>query len=125
MMSNRLPDTWILKIFNTMQSHYGTRWMNMWKLGETLPNGLDVGMANAMEAWAIKLGSYHDKPETLKKVLQNLPTEPPSLPQFMELLKNCYVPQSHLQLGDDLTEEQKQKNKQRIREILNTVCKKV
>jgi hypothetical protein len=124
-MSKRLPDSWILKIFNTMQAHYGTRWMNMWKLGQTLPNGLDVGMANAMDTWAIKLGSYEDNPEALKKVMQNLPLDPPSLPQFMDLLKHCYVPQNNLQLSDDLTEEQKQINKQRIKEILNTVCKKV
>lgn len=124
-MSSRLPDSWILKIFNTMQSHYGTRWMNMWKLGETLPNGLDVGMANAMDAWAIKLGPYHDKPETLKKVLDHLPAEPPSLPQFMELLKNCYVPTNNLQIDNQLTEEQKQKNREKIQEILRTVCKKV
>jgi hypothetical protein len=124
-MSKRLPDSWILKIFNTMQAHYGTRWMNMWKLGQTLPNGLDVGMANAMETWAIKLGSYEDNPEALKKVMQNLPLDPPSLPQFMDLLKHCHVPQNNLQLSDDLTEEQKQINKQRIKEILNTVCKKV
>lgn len=124
-MSNRLPDSWILKIFNTMQSHYGTRWMNMWKLGETLPNGLDVGMANAMDAWAIKLGPYHDKPETLRKVLNSLPAEPPSLPQFMDLLKNCYVPTNNLQIDNQLTEEQKRINKQRIQEILKTVCKKV
>ena len=108
-----------------MQAHYGTRWMNMWKLGQTLPNGLDVGMANAMETWAIKLGSYEDNPEALKKVMQNLPLDPPSLPQFMDLLKHCHVPQNNLQLSDDLTEEQKQINKQRIKEILNTVCKKV
>ena len=108
-----------------MQSHYGTRWMNMWKLGETLPNGLDVGMANAMDAWAIKLGPYHDKPETLRKVLNSLPAEPPSLPQFMDLLKNCYVPTNNLQIDNQLTEEQKRINKQRIQEILKTVCKKV
>lgn len=108
-----------------MQSHYGTRWMNMWKLGETLPNGLDAGMANAMDAWAIKLAPYHEKPDALRKVMANLPSEPPSLPQFMDLLKHCYVPTSTLQIDNQLTEEQKEKNKARIQEILKTVCKKV
>lgn len=108
-----------------MQSHYGTRWMNMWKLGETLPNGLDAGMANAMDAWAIKLAPYHEKPDALRKVMANLPSEPPSLPQFMELLKNCYVPSNTLQIDNQLTDEQKEKNKARIQEILKTVCKKV
>ena len=123
-MSNRLPDSWIVKIFNTMQAHYGTRWMNMWKLGEILPNGLDAGLANAMDTWAIKLAPYEQKPDALKKVLANLPPEPPSLPQFMELLKNCYVP-TVLALGDELTQEQKNKNKARIQEILKNVCKRV
>lgn len=108
-----------------MQANYGTRWMNMWKLGEQLPNGLDVGMANAMEAWAIKLAPYIDKPQTIKKVLERLPNDPPTLPQFMELLKNCYIPEQYLSLGDDLTEEQKERNKARIRELLQNICKKV
>ena len=124
-MSNRLPDTWIVKIFDTMQSHYGSRWTNLWKMGKTLPNGLDYGMANAMEAWAIKLAPYHDKPQTIKMVLEHLPVEPPSLPQFMELLKNCYVPNNNLQIDNQLTEEQKAKNREKIQEILRTVCKKV
>jgi len=123
-MSNRLPDSWIIKIFDTMHSHYGTRWTNLWKMGNTLPNGLDYGVANAMEMWAIKLAPYEQKPDTLKKVLANLPPDPPSLPQFMELLKNCYVP-TVLALGDELTQEQKDKNKARIQEILKNVCKRV
>jgi hypothetical protein len=124
-MSNRLPDSWIVKIFDTMQSHYGSRWTNLWKMGKTLPNGLDYGMANAMEAWAIKLAPYHEKPEALRKVLNNLPTDPPNLPQFMELLKYCYVPETTLQIDNQLTEAQKEINKARIQEILKTVCKKV
>lgn len=108
-----------------MQAHYGSRWMNMWKLGQTLPNGLDAGLANAMETWAIKLAPYEQKPQALKKVLDNLPVDPPSLPQFMELLKHCYVPDAVPQLTDDLTQEQIERNKARIREILQNVCKKV
>jgi hypothetical protein len=122
-MSNRLPDSWIIKIFDTMHSHYGTRWTNLWKMGNTLPNGLDYGVANAMEMWSIKLAPYEQKPDALKKVLANLPPDPPSLPQFMELLKNCYVP-TVLALGDELTQEQKEKNKARIQEILKNVCKR-
>jgi hypothetical protein len=124
-MSNRLPDSWILKIFDTMQANYGSRWTNLWKMGKVLPNGIDYGMANAMDTWAVKLASYQDKPEALRKVMDNLPLDPPSLPQFMDLLKNCYVPTDNLQLDNQLTEEQKAKNKARIQEILKTICKKV
>lgn len=108
-----------------MQAHYGSRWTNLWKMGKVLPNGIDYGMANAMDTWATKLAPYHDKPETLRKVMANLPNDPPSLPQFMELLKHCYVPSTTLQIDNQLTDEQKQKNKARIQEILKTVCKKV
>jgi hypothetical protein len=124
-MSNRLPDAWILKIFDTMQANYGSRWTNLWKMGKVLPNGIDYGMANAMDTWAVKLASYQDKPEALRKVMDNLPLDPPSLPQFMDLLKNCYVPTDNLQIDNQLTEEQKAKNKARIQEILKTICKKV
>ena len=108
-----------------MQANYGSRWTNLWKMGKTLPNGIDYGMANAMDTWAVKLASYQEKPEALRKVMDNLPLDPPSLPQFMDLLKNCYVPTENLQLDNQLTEEQKAKNKARIQEILKTVCKKV
>ena len=123
-MQNRLPDTWIIKIFNTMHSHYGNRWLNMWKLGEALPNGLDAGLARAMDTWAEKLGPYSDKPEAIKKVLANLPVEPPTLPMFLELVKNCYIP-TNMMLSDTLTEEQKANNRAKIKELLHNVCKKV
>jgi hypothetical protein len=124
-MSNRLPDSWILKIFDTMQAHYGSRWTNLWKMGKTLPNGIDYGMANAMETWAVKLAPYQNKPEALRKVMDNLPIDPPSLPQFMDLLKHCYVHTPTLQIDNQLTDAQKELNKARIQEILKTVCKKV
>lgn len=122
-MSNRLPDDWVKKIFAVMHSHYGSRWVNLWSLNQPLPNGLDAGIAGAMEAWAIKLAPYADKPQTIKKVLDHLPNNPPSLPEFMELLKNSYVP-TVLALGDSLTEEQKEKNKAKVKELLQNVCKK-
>jgi hypothetical protein len=94
-------------------------------MGKTLPNGIDYGMANAMDTWAVKLAPYQDKPEALRKVMDNLPLDPPSLPQFMDLLKHCYVPETTLQIDNQLTEAQKELNKARIQEILKTVCKKV
>ena len=108
-----------------MHSHYGSRWVNLWSLNQPLQNGVDAGLVAAMDAWAIKLAPYTDKPQTIKKVLEHLPNDPPSLPQFMELLKNCYMPEQNLMLSDNLTEEQKLKNRARIQELLKTVCKKV
>lgn len=121
----RLPDSWVQKIFATMQAYYGNRFINMWCTKQLLPDGRDAGMVNAMQMWGERLYSYHDKPEVFKKVLDCLPAEPPNLPQFMDMLKHCYVPPNTLQLTDELTEEQKAQNKARIQEILKNVCKKV
>lgn len=125
MMLKRLPDTWVQKIFATMQAYYGNRFINMWTTKQLLPDGRDAGMVNAMQTWAEKLYPYHDKPDTIKKVLNSLPPEPPNLPQFMEMLKHCYTPNHALQLTDMLTQEQIEKNKAKIQELLKNVCKQV
>lgn len=108
-----------------MQANYGNKFINLWCTKQLLPDGRDAGVVNAMDTWAIKLAPYKDKPEALKKVLDNLPLDPPSLPQFMGLLKNCYVHKENLQIDNQLTEEQKAKNRERTKEILKTICKKV
>lgn len=101
-----------------MQGHYGTRFLNMWLTGHRLPNGDDAGLANAMNHWAEKLGGYADHPETLKRALSNLPPEPPTLPQFMELCRHSWAPPIVQQLENKPTEEQLAKNRERIREII-------
>lgn len=88
----RLPDAWVQRIFATMQGHYGTRFLNMWKTGQVLPDGNDAGMVNAMNHWAEKLGGYCERGDVIKKVLDNLPVEPPSLPQFLVLMNQAWFP---------------------------------
>ena len=67
----RLPSNWIQKIFATMQGHYGTRFLNMWKTGQVLPDGTDAGITNAMHHWDKKLAGWASSPETIRKVLDN------------------------------------------------------
>ena len=86
-MRNPLPDLWVARIFQAMQGNYGTRFLNQWKTGQTLPDGTDAGVKNAMAFWADKLGGFSDQPERIKRVLDSLPTDPPSLPQFVELCR--------------------------------------
>lgn len=92
MNSKRLPDAWIQRIFATMQGNYGSRFLNMWKTGQLTPDGNDAGVVNAMNTWADKLGTFIDQPELIKRVLENLPPEPPSLPQFVDLLRQAWKP---------------------------------
>jgi hypothetical protein len=118
-MPSKLPDGWIQRIFATMQGNYGTRFMNQWKTGQALPDGSDAGVVNAMNHWAEKMGGT--SAATIKRALEQLPEEPPSLPQWMALLRRCYVEPSVLRLGNDLTAEQMATNKRRIAELIASV----
>lgn len=82
-----LPDSWVAKIFQTMLGNYGSRFLNQWKTGQTLPDGTDAGLKNAMAFWADKLGGFSEQPERIRRVLDSLPADPPSLPQFVELCR--------------------------------------
>ena len=118
-MSNKLPDGWIQRIFATMQGNYGTRFMNQWKTGQALPDGSDAGVINAMNHWAEKMGGT--SAETIKRALEQLPEEPPTLPQWMSLLRRSYVEPPVLRIGNELTAEQMAKNRQRIAELIAKV----
>jgi len=118
-MSSKLPEKWIQRIFAAMQGNYGTRFMNQWKTGQVLPDGSDAGVVNAMNHWAEKMGGI--SAATIKRALENLPEDPPSLPQWMNLLRRSYVEPSVLRLGNDLTVEQIAENKRRIAELISRV----
>lgn len=104
-----------------MQGHYGTRFLNMWKTGQILPDGTDAGIANAMDLWDRKLAGFATTPETINKVLDNLPVDPPSLPQFRELLRQAHVPKNNLAISREHTKEEIAANKARLKEMLSTL----
>lgn len=115
----RLPDSWVQRIFATMQGHYGTRFLNMWKTGQVLPDGNDAGVVNAMHHWAEKLGGYADRGDVIKKVLDNLPVEPPSLPQFLELMRHAWFPPPVAgHLAHKMTAEELERNKRNAAECM-------
>lgn len=115
----RLTDGWIQRVFATMQGHYGTRFLNMWKTGQTLPDGSDAGVVNAMNHWSEKMSGV--SAATIKRALEQLPEEPPTLPQFLSLLRRSYVEPDILRLENKLTAEQMAKNKRRIAELIAKV----
>jgi len=118
-MSSKLPDGWIQRLFAALQGHYGTRFMNMWKTGQTLPDGSDAGVMNAMSIWSEKMAGF--SAATIKRALENLPEDPPTLPQWINLLRRSYVEPPVLRLGNELTAEQRAKNKARIAELIEKV----
>lgn len=72
-----------------MQGNYGSRFLNQWKTGQRDQDGEDVGIKNAMEVWAKKLGGFADMPDAIKIVLDYLPSDPPSLPEFVNLCRDA------------------------------------
>ena len=111
-----LPAAWMAKIFSSMQGYYGTRYTNMWKTGEMLPNGEDAGHMNMMRVWAEKLGGFQDHPECIAHALENLPDTPPTLPQFIDICRRA-PRKEPLMLVHNLTPEDIQRNKERLDEI--------
>ena len=120
-ISRPLPDAWIQKIFSTMQGYYGSRWLNMWKLNQTLPNGEDVGIVNAMRTWAENLGGFADHPECLKHALTILPDEPPTLPKFLDMCRKAPI-ERPMALEHKLTDEDIKRNKERLESLLKQFC---
>lgn len=120
-ISKRLPDQWIQKIFATMQGHYGSRFLNMWKTGQVLPDGTDAGVINAMDHWSRKLAGYAHSPETFKRTLDHLPPDPPSLPQFCEMMRLNYVQPNTLAITKQHTAEEIAVNKKRLAALLSTL----
>lgn len=111
-----LPSAWINKIFSTMQGHYGSRFVNMWKTGDALPSGQDAGYVNAQRTWADKLSGFNDYPECIAYVLEGLPEHPPTLPEFVELCRRAPRKEKKL-LEFRVSEEDHERNKERLRQL--------
>lgn len=97
----------------------------MWKLGQLTADGLDTGVINAMNIWAEKLGGYYDSPETIKRALESLPDEPPTLPKFKEMLRQAWVPAETKALTHEMSKEEVARNKERIAELLSGMKQKM
>lgn len=98
---------WVRKLFAELQGSYGTRFLDMWRTGQTNVDGDDVGLQNAMSLWAEKLGGFRDRPEAIRRALNALPEHPPTLPRFVELCRACCPSPEHKALpAPGLTPEQ-------------------
>ena len=82
-----LPNEVIAWIFRELQGNYGSRFLNQWKTGQTTRGGADAGVQNAMRIWARKLRGFADQVQAIESVLEHLPSDPPSLPEFVALCR--------------------------------------
>lgn len=105
-----------------MQGHYGTRWLNTWRIGQALPDGQDAGVRNAMATWAEGLGGFAsaDGAEAIGKALKSLPTDPPSLPAFRALVQQFRQP-AQKAIGYTPSDDDRTENRERIHAIAQAV----
>lgn len=93
-----------------MQGHYGTRWLNTWRIGQALQDGQDAGVVNAMATWSEGLGMFasQEGAEAIGRALKSLPADPPSLPAFRALVQQFRQPAqaaiTHSQSAEDRDE---------------------
>jgi hypothetical protein len=92
----RLSDGWIDRIFSRMQGMYGSRWLDMWRDGQTVTTGgrtFDHGVALAKSMWAEELSGLQGAPERIRKALEcckSMP-HPPTLPEFLALCRQQHA----------------------------------
>lgn len=120
--SRRLPDKWVGKIFQELQGNYGSRFLNQWKTGQSLPDGSDAGVRNAMNVWAEKLGGFVETPEVFGAVLASLPEDPPALPAFVGLCRSEMLRLRDVQqkIAHKLTPEEEEHNRQMAAQALKS-----
>lgn len=120
-----LPDRWVAKIFQEMQGNYGSRFLNQWKTGQADSEGADVGIKNAITTWARKLAGFADMPDAIKAVLENLPSEPPSLPEFVNLCRDAgrRLAENVLRIEQKQTEEEKQRAAENAKKVAKVIVK--
>lgn len=118
----RLPEAWIGRIFSHMQGHYGTRWLNTWRIGQALPDGQDVGVVNAMAIWAEGLCVFasQEGAEAIGRALKSLPADPPSLPAFRALVQQFRQPAQRA-IAHTPSEEERNENRERIQAAAQAV----
>ncbi len=113
------------KIFQALQGNYGTRFLNQWKTGQTIDGGehagKDAGLVNAMATWADKLAGFGEQPERIKRALESLPEDPPSLPKFVEMCRAVQPNGEKPALQHKLTPEEIARHKEMSHRVAEAV----
>ncbi len=85
--ASSLPDRWIQHIWTTMRANYGARWDRMFAVPPCPPDvdpvqHVQAHMHSVQRVWAAKLGPFQFNSARLNYGLDNLPADPPNLPEF-------------------------------------------
>ena len=80
LQKNPLSVLLIEEIFKRLQGRFGNKFLSNYVIGSLNDRGLDVGVENAKEVWAIQLSGY--KPEEIKRGLDHTYTYTPDCDSF-------------------------------------------
>ena len=85
-----LPDRVMARLWTAMRGNYGARWDRMFPV-PPVPPGVDAAQ-HALESiksvqaiWAEKLSRFSSNLDAIAFALDNLPADPPNLPEFVTL----------------------------------------
>lgn len=115
-MQKMLPLAWVDRIFMRLQGVYGREFTAQFSVIDPT-TGMDVGIENAKQVWSEELGSFTDWPEAISYALKNLPERSPNVIRFRELCRHAPPRNGQPQLTHQLTAEEIQRNRERIKEI--------
>jgi len=92
-MSNRassLPDAWVQSLWSELAANYAGKWQRQFPV-PPCPPGADPAqhahdhIRSIQNVWAKRLGHLQSNPKALRYALDNLPENPPTLPEFIAL----------------------------------------
>lgn len=78
---------------------------------------------NAKRLWGEKLYTWADSPDRIKHVLDHLPPEPPTLPQFIAMLNCAPKAEPPPALPHKLTPEELEANRRRAADLIAKFAK--
>jgi hypothetical protein len=88
--ASSLPDRWVQSLWVEMAANYPGQWQRQFPV-PPCPPGADAAkhahdhIAGIQAVWAKRLGHLQSNPAALRYALDNLPSHPPSLPEFVAL----------------------------------------
>ena len=94
--SSSHPDPWLENIWSAMRAAYGAAFDRQWEC----PAGVDphAHVADMKMMWGRQLAPFHQVPGAIGYALDNLPTWPPTLPEFRALCRQ-YRPSNYKKLA--------------------------
>lgn len=97
--ASSLPESWVHSLWAELRANYGARWDRTFPVPPCPPDADPAqhaqGHVKGIQAvWAKRLGHLQANPKAIRFALDNLPDEPPTLPEFIALCNRRPDPRS-------------------------------